>query len=193
MALLDMTAVNEPTIRKGWRVDYDGKKFFSRINQKIANVEAILMYTVGVAITNKLLQCKHCRQGNGPFEYCVQVPGFKECANCHWDKQGPRCSFNDNPQPPRKSRQNNKLSTQEKFVNLDAKMVAFKAQLAAVLAVVRTRWVGTPIFLENQATRSTTSCRGTAFISATNGCARLQKNLQSCGRSSRSIWRSTVR
>lgn len=134
VALLDMAAMNELTIRKGWRVDYDGKKSFSRINQKIANVEATLMYTVGVAITNKLLQCKHCRQKNGPSEYCVQVPGFKECANCHWDKQGPRCSFNDNPQPPRKSRQNNKLSTQEKFVSLDAKMVAFKAQLAAVHA-----------------------------------------------------------
>ncbi|KAJ5909818.1 hypothetical protein N7504_004461 [Penicillium tannophilum] len=134
LALIDMPAVNEPTIRNALRLSCDAKQFFSKINQRVANVEAIFMYTVGVAITDKPLQCKHCRQGNGPFEYCVRVPGFMKCANCHWDKQGPRCSFNETPRPPKKSRRNNKLVMQEEVAYLDAKMVSFQSQLEAIHA-----------------------------------------------------------
>jgi len=32
VALLDMPAANEPTIRKWWRVECDEKQFFSKIN-----------------------------------------------------------------------------------------------------------------------------------------------------------------
>lgn len=43
---LDMPATNEHTIRKIWRVDWNEDQFFSKTNQKVVNVEAIVMCTV---------------------------------------------------------------------------------------------------------------------------------------------------
>lgn len=108
--MLNMPGRNEPVLRPGWRVDWDAMRFFSRINSALANVEAVVMQCVGNVITDPEKMCKTCSTKKGPFAFCVTVVGIEECANCHWDKEEHRCSFNNNPSTP-KSRRSSKLYT----------------------------------------------------------------------------------
>ncbi|TKA73060.1 hypothetical protein B0A55_09496 [Friedmanniomyces simplex] len=43
--------------------------------------------------------CNRCRDGKGPFPYCVTLAGFGNgaCANCMWDMEGKRCNWHENP------------------------------------------------------------------------------------------------
>ncbi|KAK1819273.1 hypothetical protein LTR12_006343 [Friedmanniomyces endolithicus] len=45
--------------------------------------------------------CNRCRDGKGPFLYCVTLTGFGNgaCASCMWDIEGPRCNWHELPGP----------------------------------------------------------------------------------------------
>ena len=70
----------------------EGKTAKDLVWSRIANHEAILEYTRGVAEEN---MCKHCEQGEGPFAEYVTIPGeyTKSCTNCHYNSNGKQCSF----------------------------------------------------------------------------------------------------
>ncbi|KAJ5792040.1 uncharacterized protein N7503_008018 [Penicillium pulvis] len=143
--MLNMPGKNEPVLRPGWRIDWDATKFFTRINSSLANVEAVVMQCVGNVITDPEKMCETCSTRKGPFAFCVTVGGIEECANCHWDREEHRCSFNTNPSTP-KSRRSSKLYTQAEILEfekeredlrkekagLDAQFIAFRKQLEKV-------------------------------------------------------------
>lgn len=143
--LLTMPARNEPILRPEGHAKCSASILFTKINSSLANVEAFLMQCVGNVITDPEKMCKTCSTKKGPFAFCVTVVGIEECANCHWDKEEHRCSFNNNPSTP-KSRRSSKLYTQEEILEfekeledlrtekagLNARLIAFRKQLEKV-------------------------------------------------------------
>ncbi|KAJ5657971.1 uncharacterized protein N7484_001620 [Penicillium longicatenatum] len=139
--LLMMHVNNEPVLRPGARAGWTATTFFTKINSLLANIEAILMQCVGQAITDPEEMCAHCRRRCGPFSFCVRVDGIEECANCHWEKLGHRCSFNASPLSP-KTRQNSKLYTQEEIAAFEQEMEELRVAHASFVANARSQHSG---------------------------------------------------
>jgi hypothetical protein len=71
----------------------EGRKGDFNIDLKRENVEALLVQTVGEEMNDP---CESCQKGQGLFVGCVSpecADIMPQCANCHWGKQGHRCSF----------------------------------------------------------------------------------------------------
>ncbi|KAJ5672031.1 hypothetical protein N7507_001158 [Penicillium longicatenatum] len=137
--LLTMPAQNEPILRPEGHAGWTATTICTRINANLANVEATIMQCVGSAITDPEEMCQHCRQYNGLFSFCVKVDGIEECANCHWERCGYRCSFNTSSINP-KSRRSSKLYTQEEIQDMEkeaADLRELKADLINKITAVR--------------------------------------------------------
>ena len=85
----------EPVLRHR-RVAWSPTRMHELIGQSVHRLEAAAMQVVG---TESLDECKNCRRDQGPFVKCVFVVGIPGCANCHWAKEGERCSMNAQPVP----------------------------------------------------------------------------------------------
>jgi hypothetical protein len=130
--LLTMPAKNEPVLRLGARSGWTATTFFTKINSLLANVEGIVMQCVGDIITDPEKMCEHCRKLTGPFAFCVTVDGVEECANCHWEREEHRCSFNTSPSVP-KSRRSSKLYTPEEVEAMEKEVADLRVLKAALV------------------------------------------------------------
>ncbi|KAJ5663649.1 hypothetical protein N7507_004380 [Penicillium longicatenatum] len=131
-----MQANNEPVLWPGARVGWTATTFFTKINALLANIEAIVMQCVGQAITDPEEMCAHSRRHRGPFSFCVMVEGVEECAKCHWEKLGHRCSFNASLLSP-KTRRNSKFYTQEEIAAFDQEMEELRVAHESFVANAR--------------------------------------------------------
>lgn len=90
--LENIPARREPLLRG--EISYSGLRFHERIRAEKANVESVIIQTVGHVLDQ---ECVSCQKKNGPFEKCVVLSGadnlITACANCHWNGQGRRCTF----------------------------------------------------------------------------------------------------
>lgn len=86
----------EPTVktRPRGRVNqcHEGSRLWSLLGHKKANIEAINAQSTGVLFDGEAT-CANCAGGDGIFDGCVQVPGHRQCANCHFGDQAHRCSL----------------------------------------------------------------------------------------------------
>lgn len=80
----------------GLRTLRNGEDFYYTVGTKTANIEALLVQSIGERIDIKGA-CDSCQRDQGPFTSCVIVPNLRHlltaCANCHWGSKGQRCSF----------------------------------------------------------------------------------------------------
>ncbi|KAJ5922751.1 hypothetical protein N7516_010454 [Penicillium verrucosum] len=56
------------------------------------NIEALVGQAVG-GLLDETNCCDNCAKLDGKFANCVRVPRITACPNCHFDRQGIRCSF----------------------------------------------------------------------------------------------------
>lgn len=82
----------EPMIRPGKTIS--AVDFDLQLRHRKENIEALLAQAVGEKAAE---ECTACGRGNGKFSGCVIVPtvqsSMRSCANCHWGRQGIRCSL----------------------------------------------------------------------------------------------------
>lgn len=77
----------------GFRRHCTGMSLFERLNQKICNIEAMMIQSTGDENVG-VARCDSCRKGHGLFRSCIQVSDVTTaCGNCHWDWQMKRCQF----------------------------------------------------------------------------------------------------
>lgn len=94
--LCKLAAVREPTLQtraKNNKKSHPcGLKFSEQCNTRKQNLEALVAQAVGVAcdLDNA---CVNCQALDGKLSRCVRAPDMESCANCHWERQGARCSF----------------------------------------------------------------------------------------------------
>lgn len=85
----------EPTVknrlRRGVNQCHNGANFWNLLGQKKANIEAINAQVTGVLLDSDSV-CGTCAREDGIFDGCVQVPGQRQCANCHFGGRAQRCS-----------------------------------------------------------------------------------------------------
>lgn len=85
-----MELLREP----GLRVERNGWEFYQTVSQKLTNIEALLIQSVGERHTRRT-SCHNCRKGHGKFTNCTQARSvLLACGNCHYGQLGKRCSFN---------------------------------------------------------------------------------------------------
>ncbi|KAF3019922.1 hypothetical protein E8E15_003952 [Penicillium rubens] len=84
----------------GLRTLKNGEDFYYTIGTKTANIEALLVQSVGERIDIREA-CDFCQLSQGPFTSCVIAAGLRHllltCANCHWGSKGKQCSFITQP------------------------------------------------------------------------------------------------
>ncbi|KAJ5335471.1 hypothetical protein N7452_007874 [Penicillium brevicompactum] len=77
---------------------YTGMRLHERVSASAANVESILIQTVG-EISQQ--ECQSCLKGHGPWARCIRFHNIDRtvtaCGNCQWNGHKGRCDFY---QPP---------------------------------------------------------------------------------------------
>ncbi|KAJ5796226.1 uncharacterized protein N7518_004766 [Penicillium psychrosexuale] len=80
----------------GLRTLKNGEDFYYTVGTKTANIEALLVQSVGERIDIGEA-CDFCQRSQGPFTSCVIAADLRHlrptCANCHWGSKGKQCSF----------------------------------------------------------------------------------------------------
>ncbi|CAI7618356.1 unnamed protein product [Penicillium viridicatum] len=70
----------------------NSSQFDRQIGFHKTNIEALVGQAVGELLDENSC-CDSCAKLDGKFANCVRVPGMIACPNCHFDRQGIRCSF----------------------------------------------------------------------------------------------------
>ncbi|KAK0269626.1 hypothetical protein LTR35_014739 [Friedmanniomyces endolithicus] len=75
------------------------QEYTNRVNMYRSEQKNAAMMLIKGALQPRA--CNRCREGRGPFLYCVTLTGFGNgaCASCMWDIEGPRCDWHETPSP----------------------------------------------------------------------------------------------
>ncbi|KAJ5699695.1 hypothetical protein N7536_002708 [Penicillium majusculum] len=125
----------------GLRTLRNGEDFYYTVGTKTANIEALLVQSVGEKIDIEEA-CDFCQQFQGPFTSCVISADLRHllptCANCHWGLKGKQCSFIIQPPAPHTAiQQTEKPGTSMTLQELDETLAKEILARDSVMAVLR--------------------------------------------------------
>lgn len=129
-----LPAQQEISIRWGKHVVLTGNFLFQRISSELANVEAATIQVVG-EVQYGLYQCHFCQRDEGLFAHCVIVEGNEACGNCHFGRNGHRCSFSAAVAPTRRLKRTTVPFAE--FLDLVKQMRALSVRVKALKTEVR--------------------------------------------------------